>query len=134
MGIPLILGLAAGQVTSQALASGVMNRLLARSRSIVERRQRAVSQGSLDTALNRLVMHTNGAPNRVKRRVLTIGEQHLRALHPAPSLHSRPGININLAMSSSVIAIQPIAAISTSLRSSFSPALNEESANQIIVP
>src|SRR5882757_5612316 len=86
-----ILGLAAGQVHQPCLGIRRDDRLLARSRSIVERHQRAVSQGSLDTAFNRLMVRTNGVPNRVKRRVLTIGEQHLRPIHPAPSLHSRPG-------------------------------------------
>jgi len=49
-----------------------------------------MGQRSLDAALDRLMMHANPLTNGKKRRALAISEKHLRTLHPARRLSSRP--------------------------------------------
>jgi len=39
------------------------------------------------------MMHAEPLPHRKERRVLTVGKQHLRPLHPARRLGSRPRQN-----------------------------------------
>jgi hypothetical protein len=77
------LALSHARDTNQALASGRDHRLLARSRSLVEGRQRAIHQRPLDAALNRLMMQAKSLPHRKERRILSITEQYLRPLHAA---------------------------------------------------
>ena len=65
-------------------------RLLARSRSIIERRQRPICHRPFDAALHRLVMNAKSLPDRKERQLLTIGEQHRCPRYPARWLGSRP--------------------------------------------
>jgi hypothetical protein len=65
-------------------------RFLARSRSVIERRQRAIGHRPLDAALDRLIMDAKSPSHCKERRILTVGEQHLRPHHPACPLTARP--------------------------------------------
>ena len=79
-------------------------RLLARSRSVVESRQRAIGQRPLDAALDRLMMYAKSLSHGKKRPLLAIGEQHLRPLHVAGRLGPRPRRAVSVSISSAVIA------------------------------
>ena len=87
--IAVILGLVARHRHQPSLGLRRDRRLLARARSVIECRQRAIRQRPLDASLHRLVMLTKFSPHREERRVLTVGEQHLRPLHSARRLASR---------------------------------------------
>jgi hypothetical protein len=65
-------------------------RLLARALAIIERCYRPIGQGSLDAALDRLVMHTQGLANRKEGRVFPVGKQHPRPFDPARRFATRP--------------------------------------------
>ena len=86
----MLLGLVARQRHQPSLGFRRDRRLLARSRSVIECRQRAIGQRPLDAALDRLMMDPKSLPNRKERRILAVGEQHLRPLHPARRLGARP--------------------------------------------
>ncbi len=86
----VLLGLVARQRHQPGLGLRRDHRLLARSRPVVECCQRAVRHRPLDAALDRLMMHTKFLPDREKRRVLAIGEQHRRPRYPARRLGPRP--------------------------------------------
>ncbi|MGY4502074.1 hypothetical protein ACVWYH_006031 [Bradyrhizobium sp. GM24.11] len=79
--------------TNQALASGVMIGSLPGRGSILDGRQRPIGQRPLHAALYRLMVGSNSLPYRTKRRILAIGQQHLRPRYPARSLGSRPRKN-----------------------------------------
>src|ERR1700758_3184588 len=72
--IAQILGLAVGQVYQPSLGLRRDGRFLARSRAIVKRHQRAISQRPFDTALNCLMVHTHRLPDDKERRVLMVSE------------------------------------------------------------
>jgi hypothetical protein len=57
--------------------------------SVIKRRQRAIGQRPLDTALDFLMMNPKAAPHREKRWILTVGQQHLRPFNPARQLGPR---------------------------------------------
>src|SRR4030095_13614059 len=81
MRIAVLLGLVARQRHQPSLGLRRDRRLLARSRSLVEGRQRAIGQRPLDAALNRLMMQAESLPHRKERRILAVTEQYLRPLH-----------------------------------------------------
>ena len=77
--------------TNQALASGVIvGSLPGRGRSS-SAASGAIGQRPLDAALDRLMMNPKSLPHRKERRVLAIGQQHLRPRNPARRLGSRGG-------------------------------------------
>ena len=63
---------------------------LVRAWPILDRRQRPIAQRPLHAALNRLMVNPNSLPHRTERRILAIGQQHLRPRYPARRLGSRP--------------------------------------------
>src|SRR5258708_31659322 len=69
------------------------DRFFARPWSILDGRQRPIGQRPLHAALNRLMVDPNSLPYRTERRILAIGQQHLRPRYPACSLGSRPRKN-----------------------------------------
>ena len=88
--IAVLLGLIARQRYQPGFRFRRDRRLLARSRSVVEGRQRAIGQCPLDAALDRLMVYAKFLSHGKKRRLLAIGEQHLRPLHAARRLGPRP--------------------------------------------
>ena len=86
----MLLGLIARQRYQPGFRFRRDRRLLARSRSVVEGRQRAIGQCPLDAALDRLMMYAKSLSHGKKRPLLAIGEQHLRPLHAARRLGPRP--------------------------------------------
>ena len=91
VGIAEVLGLAAGERDQPCLGLGGDRRLLARPRTIVERRHRTIGQRPLDAALDGLMMHPQSPTHRKERRVFPVGQQHPRPLDPARRLRSRAG-------------------------------------------
>jgi len=91
VGIAEVLGLAAGEVDNPCLGRGGDRRLLARPRTIVERRHRTIGQRPLHAALDGLMVRAHGPPHRKKRRVFPVGQQHPRSLDPARRFRSRAG-------------------------------------------
>jgi hypothetical protein len=91
VGIAQVLRLAAGERHQPCLGLGGDSRLLARSRTIVERRHWTIGQRPLDTALNRLMMHPQSATHRKERGVFPVGQHHPRPLDPSRRLGSRAG-------------------------------------------
>ena len=89
--IPEFLGLAAGEVHDPSLGLGRDRGLLAGTGSIIERRHWAIGQRSLNTALNRLMVHPHVLRHRKKGGVLSVRQQHSRALYPARRFRSRAG-------------------------------------------
>jgi hypothetical protein len=69
------------------------DRFFARPWSILDGRQRPIGQRPLHAALNRLMVDPNSLPHRTERRILAIGQQHLRPGYPARGLRSRPREN-----------------------------------------
>ena len=65
--------------------------LLARPRTVVERRHDPEPDGPCQATLHRLVRHTNGAADRAARRVIPIVQQHPGARHVARRLCPRTG-------------------------------------------
>ena len=88
--VAVLLGLVARQRHQPGLGLRRDHRLLARSRSVVECRQRTIGYRPLDAALNRLMMHAKSSSHGKERRVLAIGQQHRCPRHPARRLGSRP--------------------------------------------
>ena len=88
--IAMLLGLVARQRHQPGLGLRRDRRLLARSRSVVECRQRAIGQRPLDAALDRLMVHAKSLSHRKERRVLAIGKQHRGPRHPACRFRPRP--------------------------------------------
>src|SRR6202021_4337044 len=89
--IAVLLGLVARQRYQPGFRFRRARRLLARSRSVVEGRQRAIGQRPLDAALDRLMMYAKSLSHGKKRRLLALGDNHLRPLHAAPRRGPRPG-------------------------------------------
>ena len=89
--IPEFLGLAAGEVHDPSLGLGRDRGLLAGTGSIIERRHWAIGQRSLNTALNRLMVHPHILRHRKKGGVLSVRQQHSRPLYPARRFRSRTG-------------------------------------------
>jgi len=87
--IAVLFGLVARQRHQPGLSLQRDRRLLARSRSVIEGRQRAIGYRPLDAALHHLMMDAKSLPDRKERRVLTVGEQHLHLLHSARPLDAR---------------------------------------------
>src|SRR5882757_261902 len=87
--IAVLLGLVACHRHQPSLGLRRDRRLLARSRSVIECRQRAIGQRPLDAPLHRLVMLAKFLPHREERWFLTVGQQHLRPLHSTCRLASR---------------------------------------------
>jgi hypothetical protein len=86
----MVLGLSHASDTSQALASGVIVGSLpglGRSSAIY---QRPIGQRPFGAALDRLMMHPSPLSQRQKRRVFATSQKHLRTLHPARRLGTRP--------------------------------------------
>src|SRR5215471_16793068 len=77
--ITMILGLVASQRYQPRFCLGCNRRLLTRSRPIIKRRQWAIGQGPLHTALNRLMMQTESLPDSEERGFLTVRKQYLRS-------------------------------------------------------
>jgi hypothetical protein len=88
--IAVFLGLVARQRHQPGLGLRRDHRLLARARSVVEWRQRAIGDRPLDAALDRLMMHAKSSSHGKERRVLAIGQQHRGPRHPARRLGSGP--------------------------------------------
>jgi hypothetical protein len=63
---------------------------LARPRSIIECRQRAIGERPLDAALYRLMMDPKSPAHCAERRMVTISQQDLRPRYTARQLRSRP--------------------------------------------
>src|SRR5271157_1592763 len=91
VGIAQVLGLAAGQRDQPCLGLGGDRRLLARPRTIVERRHRTIDQRPLDTALNGLMVCAYGPSHLKKGWLVPVGQQHPRSLDPARRLRSQAG-------------------------------------------
>ena len=89
VGIAEVLGLAAGEVDNERPRFVGDDRLAARTRTVVERRHGAQSFRTPHAALDRLMRHPDRLPHRVKRRGLSVGEQHARPLDPARRRRSR---------------------------------------------
>ena len=66
------------------------DRFFARPWSVLDCRQRPISQRPLHAALNSLMMDPNSLPHCTERRILAIRQQHLRPRYPARRLGSRP--------------------------------------------
>src|ERR1700719_4164166 len=66
------------------------DRFFARPWSVLDCRQRPISQRPLHAALNSLMMDSNSLPHRTERRILAIRQQHLCPRYPARWLGSRP--------------------------------------------
>ena len=79
MRIAVLLGFVACQRHQPSLGLRRNTRLLARAWSIIERRQRAERQRSLDAALDRLMMSAKLLPDATKRWIFPIGQEHLGA-------------------------------------------------------
>src|SRR5262249_20527113 len=94
--ITMILGLVASQRYQPRFCLGCNRRLLTRSRPIIKRRQWAIGQGPLHTALNRLMMQTESLPDSEERGFLTVRKQYLRSLHPTRCFASRAGNSCQL--------------------------------------
>ena len=102
--IPEFLGLAAGEVHNPSLGFGRDRGLLAGPGSIIERRHRAIGQRSLNTALNRLMVHPDVLRHRKKGGVLSVRQQHrARSTRLAGSVRER-AIALNAAKSFSPMA------------------------------
>ena len=86
----MLLGLVARQRHQPGFGLRRDDRFFARPWSILDCRQRPISQRPLHAALNRLMMNPNSLPHRTERRILAIGQQHLRPRYPARRLGSRP--------------------------------------------
>jgi hypothetical protein len=64
-------------------------RLLAWPRAIIKRRHRTIRQRALNAALDRLMMHPQGATYRKEGRVFPVGQQHPHPLDPARRFRAR---------------------------------------------
>jgi hypothetical protein len=60
------------------------------SRTIVERRDRAVGKGPLNTPLNRLMMKSQSSGDGKERRILAVTQQYTRPFNSARRFRSRP--------------------------------------------
>lgn len=74
--ITVLLGLVARQRHQPGLGLRRDHRLLARPWSVVECRQRAISDRPLNAALDRLMMHAKSSSHGKERWVLAVGQQH----------------------------------------------------------
>ena len=90
MRIAVLLGLVARQRHQPGFGLRCDDRFFARPWPILDRRQRPIAQRPLHAALNRLMVNPNSLPHRTERRILAIGQQHLRPRYPARRLGSRP--------------------------------------------
>jgi len=90
MRIAAVLGLVARQRHQPGFGLWRDGWLLAWSRTIIEGRQGAIGQCSLDTALHRLMMDAKPAAYRAERRIFPIGQQYLRPRHSARQFGPRP--------------------------------------------
>src|SRR5215831_3659624 len=88
--IPEFLGLA-GEVHNPGLGRGRDRGLLAGPGSIIERRNWTISERPLNTALNGLMVHPDALRHRKKGWVLSVRQQHSRALYLARRFRSRTG-------------------------------------------
>ena len=89
MGIAVVLGLVARQRHQPRFGLRRDRGILARSRSVIEGRQRTIGQRPLDTALNRLMMDPELSAHRAKARIVPIRQQHLGSRHAARGLGPR---------------------------------------------
>jgi hypothetical protein len=89
MRIAVLLGLVARQRRQPGFGLWRDDRFFARPRPILDGRQRPIAQRPLHAALNRLMVNPNSLPHRTERRILAIGQQHLRPRYPARRLGSR---------------------------------------------
>ncbi len=78
------------RVHQPSLGLGRDCRLLARSRPVVECRQRTIGDRPLDAALDGLMMHSESAAPSEERQVFPIRQKNPRPLYPACRLRSRP--------------------------------------------
>src|SRR6478609_5747493 len=90
MRIAVLLGLVARQRHQPGFGLRRDDWFFARPWPILDRRQRPIAQRPLHAALNRLMVNPNSLPHRTERRILAIGQQHLRPRYPARRLGSRP--------------------------------------------
>src|SRR5215470_11815347 len=88
--IPKFLGFA-GEVHNPGLGLGRDRGLLAGPGSIIERRNWTISERPLNTALNGLMVYPHALRHRKKGWVLSVRQQHSRALYPARRFRSRAG-------------------------------------------
>ena len=89
MGIAEILGFLAGQRHKPCLGLGCDRRLLTWAGTIIQRRHWTEGDGPLDTALDGLMMHPQGAANSKERPFVPISQKHARPLDPARRFGSR---------------------------------------------
>jgi hypothetical protein len=104
MRIAVLLGLVARQRHQPGFGLRRDDRFFARPWSILDGRQRPIAQRPLHAALNRLMVDPNSLPHRTERRILAIGQQHLRPRYPARGSVRDRERAVNLSISSSVIA------------------------------
>ena len=104
MRIAVLLGLVARQRHQPGFGLRRDDWFFTRPWPILDRRQRPIAQRPLHAALNRLMMNPNSLPHRTERRILAIGQQHLRPRYPARRLGSRPRKSRQSSISSQVIA------------------------------
>src|SRR6202048_1148544 len=90
MRIAVLLGLVARQRHQPGFGLRRDDRFFARPWSVLDGRQRPISQRPLHAALTSLMMDPNSLPHRTERRILAIRQQHLRPRYPARRLGSRP--------------------------------------------
>jgi hypothetical protein len=88
--IAVFLGLVARQRYQPGFGLRRDRWFLARRRSIIECRQRAIGQRPLDAALYRLMMDPKSPAHCAERRMLTISQQDLRPRYTARRFGSRP--------------------------------------------
>src|SRR5260221_14488786 len=91
--VAVLLGLVARQRHQPGFGLRRDDRFFARPWSILVCRQRPIGQRPLHAALNRLMVDPNSFPYRTERRILAIGQQHLRPRHLARRFGSRPRKN-----------------------------------------
>jgi hypothetical protein len=96
MRIAQLLRLSAGQRYHPRLGLDGDRRLLARAGTVIKRRQRTLSLGSLNAALDSLGMQAHGLTNRIERRVLPVSQHNPRPFDPARRLRPRPRNRLKL--------------------------------------
>ena len=90
MWVAQLLGLPTGQIHQPSPRLGRDCGLFAGPRQVVECCQRTMGNRPLHAALDCLMMHSQSSAHRKARRVIAIGQEHLRTLYPARRFRSRP--------------------------------------------
>jgi hypothetical protein len=85
-----LLGLPAGQIHQPSPRLRRDRALFAGPGQVVECRLRTIGNRALHAALDGLTMHAQSPAHRKARRVIAIGQEHLRTHHPARRFRSRP--------------------------------------------